>query len=161
MTIIGLDPGYERSAMVVLRDGVPDGHWLEPNDVTLYRLRTRVADGPACQNTLVIEQIESFGMPVGREVFETVWWSGRFTEAWGGDIARVPRRAVKLALCQSPKANDASIRQALIDHFGPGREKAIGTKKAPGPLYGLKADLWAALAVAETYRRQRAEAGAA
>jgi hypothetical protein len=26
--------------------------------------------------------------------------------------------------------------------------KAIGTKKAPGPLYGLKGDEWSALAVA-------------
>jgi hypothetical protein len=64
---------------------------------------------------------------------------------------------VKLHLCKSTKANDASIRQALIDRYGPGKERAIGTKKAPGPLYGVKADVWAALALAVTWHDTREE----
>jgi hypothetical protein len=42
------------------------------------------------------------------------------------------------------RAKDANIRQALIDKLG-----AVGTKKAPGPLYGISGHLWAALAVAD------------
>ena len=52
-----------------------------------------------------------------------------------------------MALCKNNRAKDKNIRQALIDRFGPGKA-AIGTKKAPGPLYGLKSHLWSALAVA-------------
>jgi hypothetical protein len=35
------------------------------------------------------------------------------------------------------------VRQALIDRLGP-----QGTKKNPGPTYGMRSHLWAALAVA-------------
>jgi len=43
------------------------------------------------------------------------------------------------------KAKDANIRQALIDKLGP-----VGTKKSPGPLWGVKSHIWSALAVAVT-----------
>ena len=39
----------------------------------------------------------------------------------------------------------ANIRQALLDLIGP-----QGTKKAPGPTYGVRSHEWAALAVAVT-----------
>ena len=90
-------------------------------------------------------------MPVGVEIFQTVFWSGRFAQAWPGTWSLLPRRAVKLALCHSARATDATVRQALIDRYGPGRQQAIGTKKAPGPLYGITADCWQALALAIAY----------
>ena len=65
-------------------------------------------------------------------------------------VALVYRRDVKLFHCQTVRANDANIRAAIIDRFGPGKEKAIGKKSAPGPLYGIKGDEWSALAVALT-----------
>ncbi len=101
---------------------------------------------------LVIEQIESFGMAVGREVFETVFWTGRFAEAWCPKrFERMPRREVKQHLCRSARATDSNIRQALIDRFGPGTDKAFGKKKAPGPLFGITGHKIAALAVAITW----------
>jgi len=89
-------------------------------------------------------------MAVGAEVFETVFWSGRFAQAWSRRFERMPRREIKQHLCHSARATDANIRQALIDRFG-GTEKAIGKKKTPGPLYLLKGHLWAAFAVAITW----------
>lgn len=73
--------------------------------------------------------IASYGMAVGREVFETCVWTGRFIE-----IARlrkieveyIYRKDEKMNLCQSMKAKDSNIRQALIDRFG-----EVGTKKNP------------------------------
>ena len=68
----------------------------------------------------------------------------------------VYRHEVKLHLCGSARAKDANVRQALIDRFGPGKELAIGRKAAPGPLYGMTGDCWAALGVAVTDADQRA-----
>jgi hypothetical protein len=167
MRIYAIDPGYQRSAMVCLDDtlilggcALPVcGTWLEENEAILALLNGERKVIPPWNCALVIEQIESFGMPVGREVFETVFWAGRFVGAWqerkGDRWALLPRRAVKLALCGSMKATDATIRQALIDRYGPSKEKAIGRKASPGPLYGLKADLWSALALGVTYLDQR------
>ena len=90
---------------------------------------------------LVIEMVGHYGMPVGREVFETVRWIGRYEHAFGIDkTSTIQRTAVKLQLCRSAAANDANVRRALLDRFpatGGGKEPAIGTKAQPGPLYGL------------------------
>ena len=78
---------------------------------------------------LVIEMIASYGMPVGKEVFETCVWIGRFIQV--GNIYQksnsyIYRKEEKMNLCHSMKAKDSNIRQALIDRFGP-----VGTKKNP------------------------------
>jgi hypothetical protein len=91
-------------------------------------------------------------MPVGKEVFDTCIWTGRFIqahkEAHGlkAEHTLVYRKDVKIHFCHSMKAKDSNIRQALIDRFG-GKDKAIGKKNAPGPLYGVSKDMWQALAV--------------
>ena len=145
--LLAIDPGYERSAFVLLNSaGTVSGFGLEENEALLRRLSIPTKN----EYLTVIEEIASYGMPVGREVFQTVRWAGRFEQALvirGLPVEYLPRLKVKVAVCRSPKANDATIRQALLDIYGPGREKAIGTKKNPGPLYGFKADCWAALAV--------------
>ena len=64
---------------------------------------------------------------------------------------KVYRKEVKLALCNSLRARDSNIRRALLDRFGPTRKQAVGTKARPGPLYGVKSHIWAALAVAVTH----------
>jgi hypothetical protein len=62
----------------------------------------------------------------------------------------ISRKDVKQHLCGTVRATDADVRDALIHRFGPGKEKAVGKKKTPGPLYGVKGHGWAALAVAVT-----------
>jgi hypothetical protein len=97
---------------------------------------------------VVCERVECYGMPVGREVFETCFWTGRFWEATQRldvEFHLVPRREVKLHLCGQARAKDSNIRQALVDRFG-----GKGTKSAPGLTYGMKADLWQAFALAVT-----------
>jgi len=96
---------------------------------------------------LAIEMIASYGMAVGKEVFETCVWIGRFWQVWPGvSVTRIYRKDVKLHLCGTLKAKDTNIRQALIDKIGP-----QGTKNAPGPTYGVKSHVWPALAVAVTF----------
>ena len=76
---------------------------------------------------LAIEMVASYGMPVGREVFETCVWIGRFVQSWRAPelVKLIYRKDVKLHLCGDSRAKDSNIRQALIDRFG-----APGTKKA-------------------------------
>jgi hypothetical protein len=142
-TIIAIDPGTTESAYV-LTDG-RTLHDFGKRDNNFVREWIRGAMFP-----IYVEMIASYGMPVGREIFETCLWIGRFWETSGQTPTLIYRKDVKLALCGSLKANDATIRQALVDRFGPGKDRAIGTKKSPGPLYGVTGDVWAALAVAVT-----------
>jgi hypothetical protein len=67
----------------------------------------------------------------------------------------VKRREVKIHLCGSMKAKDANVRQVLLDRYGPGKAKAVGLKRSPGPLYGFSKDLWSALAVGITWIETR------
>lgn len=146
MTVLALDPGNTRSALVAINDaGWVIKSWLEPNE-TIRQVLFDASILPPSSATLVIEQVQSYGMAVGAEVFETVFWSGRFAEAWCGAWHRLPRRSVKLHLCGQARAKDQNVRQAVIDRYG-GKENAIGRKANPGPLYGIKADLWQALAL--------------
>jgi hypothetical protein len=150
MKIIAIDPGNELSAWCALRHRLPCGSDKVDNPTLLGVLRDEDVWNPSADR-LAIEMIASYGMPVGREVFETCLWIGRFMEAWerrGGKVQLVYRRDVKLFHCESVRATDANIRASIIDRFGPGKAKAIGTKAARGPLYGMKGDQWAALAVA-------------
>jgi hypothetical protein len=141
--VIAVDPGPTESALVVWDGAAVQMLRYAPNDEILALLRTlKTSESP-----LAIEQIASFGMPVGVEVFETVFWSGRFAQAFGIErVHRIKRLDVKMHLCHDSRAKDANIRQALIDRFG-----KPGTKKNPGALYGVSGDLWAALAVAVSW----------
>lgn len=143
MSILAIDPGPTECGWVL---------W----DAARQRIvRSEITDTqsmPAivCNYTtsvIAIEMIASYGMPVGAEVFLTCVWIGRLMQAaQDPDAVRlVTRQQVKLAVCKSPRAKDANIRQALLDRIGP-----QGTKKAPGPTYGVKSHAWAALAVAVT-----------
>lgn len=151
--ILAIDPGNEESAWCILEGGKLIAAKKQPNAEVLAMLRGGATGWSfSAPSRLAVEMIASYGMPVGREVFETCLWIGRFVEAWErggrGACQLVYRRDVKLFHCESVRATDANIRASLIDRYGPGKSKAIGTKAAPGPLYGLKGDEWSALAVA-------------
>lgn len=109
---------------------------------------------------LAIEMIASYGMPVGREVFETCVWIGRFVQAWHDpeSVHLVYRKDVKLHLCGTTKAKDGNVRQAIIDLYpasGGGSTPQIGTKAKPGPLYGVSSHAWPAIGVALTVQAQQ------
>jgi len=139
-TILAIDPGCTDSAWILYKDGeiITFGKNLNSEVMNIVKF----GNG----QHLAVEMIASYGMPVGKEVFETCVWIGRFLEAWNGDHTLIYRKDVKMHLCGSMRAKDANIRQALIDRFGP-----AGTKKAPGGTYGISKDVWSALAVAVTY----------
>lgn len=152
-SILAIDPGSRQSAWLYMDlVGRPTLWAIEPNDAVLKRIRGGSFIGLR-PGVIVIEQMASYGMSVGAEVFETVHWAGRFHEAAFNQAIRVeqlPRMRVKQAICHDSRAKDQNIRQALIDRFG-GQVAGVGTTKARGPLYGISKDIWSALAIAVTW----------
>lgn len=155
--IFAIDPGTAESgfALVEQKDGqivqVLDKGKMA-NESLLALLPYRIAD---CE--IICEMVASYGMPVGREVFETCVWIGRFLQA-GAVIPPeqakhlVYRQEEKLTICHSARANDASIVQALVDRYAYGQPNhGKGTKKQPGFFYGFARDAWQAFAVAVTW----------
>lgn len=150
--ILAIDPGNEQSAYVVLHD---DLHPAERGKVDCIYLRDIII--PTITDlypgiTLAIEMVASYGMPVGREVFETCFWAGMFWQAAKeSEKYLIYRMDEKLNLCHDSRAKDANIRQALIDRFAPGvPNSGKGTKRSPGWFYGFSADVWQAYAVGVT-----------
>ena len=141
MIVLGIDPGTTQSAYVLFDGSRVLGGDIVENAVLRDLLRD---DGIGPHDAVACEMIASYGMAVGKEVFETCVWIGRFVEACRRPVRMVFRKDVKMHLCHSMRAKDPNIRQALLDKHG-----EVGTKKSPGPLYGIKSHLWAALAVAD------------
>lgn len=149
--ILAIDPGNIESAYCLIDTTTykPIEFGKVDNELLLIKL------GELDYKKLIIEMIASYGMPVGKEVFDTCVWIGRFVQRRKCcDFSYVYRKEEKLNLCNSMKAKDSNIRQALIDRFG-----GVGTKKNPGWFYGFKADIWSAYAVGITYldRNMRGE----
>ena len=137
---MGIDPGTTQSGVVMWTDNIIGWPDVIPNEDVLGWIQEHNPD------VVAIEWIQAMGMAVGKEVFETCLWAGRFVEranSCGISCRCVPRGVIKLHHCMSPRANDSNIAQALRDKYG---EK--GTKKEPGFFYGVKSHAWQACAVA-------------
>ena len=145
--ILAIDPGNEKSAFVMGDREVPlFEKGIMCNDEFIEKIKWFGATNP----TVVIEMVASYGMAVGKTVFETVLWIGKFVREC--ELNKIPvelvyRKDIKMHLCQTMRAKDTNIMQALKDRYG-----EVGTKKNPGPLYGVSKDIWSALAVATYYQ---------
>jgi hypothetical protein len=149
LKILAIDPGSKESAFVVW-DGFNiscKGKIL--NSEMLSVIHEAHCESPADVSHVAIEQIVgSYGGNAGLEVMDTAYWSGRFAECWANrrgeqGLIRLPRKTVVTHVCGQSRANDSNVRCALIDRVG-----GQGTKKQPGPTFGVSKDIWAALAVA-------------
>lgn len=154
-TILAIDPGPAESAWVIWNGETIAAFGKNDNDTVLGICWD--AEKAYGASLLAIEQIRSYGMPVGQEVFDACTWYGRFIEAWlrtqealdkskyvrDASVMLIPRQDVRLHHCHSIKANDGTVRMALMDRLG-----GKGTKKKPGVTYGISKDVWSALALA-------------
>lgn len=181
MIILGIDPGPTKSGWCEVECSGEGGlilpkWWGQDTNQEVLLLASTI--GARDAQHVAIEKVVNYGRAVGKDVFEQVFWTGRFFEAAGGDAARASRYSrpeVCLAVCGITKATKAEVRQGLIDIYG-GEEVAIGGKKCwkckgkgwfgagrpvcpecggkkfetpPGPLYGMTGPhAWDAFAVA-------------
>lgn len=158
--ILAIDPGSVESGYVVT--DTANGMKIQKcGRVGNSELKAKIAEIVSIYGikTAVIEMIASYGMAVGRDVFDTCVWIGRFAEALdtcGVVCEYIYRKEEKLYICGNSRAKDANIRRALIDDFA---EKDFvrgkGTKREPDFFYGVSKDAWMAFAVAVTWERKR------
>lgn len=159
--ILAIDPGNKESGYVLVE--------YDENDITKVIGRGKLENERLYEvmyNTyksymtdeisIAVEMVQSMGMPVGKEVFDTCVWIGRILEYSDRYFMKnykfIYRADEKLTICGNMRAKDSNVRQAIIDRFAPGQpNKGKGTKKNPGFFYGFKADIWQAFAVAVTY----------
>ena len=152
--LLAIDPGSTESGWVVI-----DTDTFEPlefgkteNEALRAGIFSSSVTVPDFHSAFV-EMVASYGMAVGKDVFQTCVWIGMFSttiERRCGELpALVYRQPVKLHHCHSAKAKDSNIRQALVDRFAPGQPNyGKGTKAQPGWFYGFNADIWQAYALA-------------
>jgi Holliday junction resolvasome RuvABC endonuclease subunit len=148
MKILAIDPGTDKSGVVMLSDqGIEWAHEMK-NELVLSNIMHKYKYYICC------EDIESMGMPIGKTTIQTIKWMGRFEQAnqltninvW----QYVTRRQVKLELCGNMRAKDKNVVQAIKDlapAVGGGKDPAKGTKAQTGVFYGMSGHCWQALAV--------------
>lgn len=159
MQILAVDPGTTESGWVIydpIRNVVVNCG-IDKNEAVMSLMRTE--SGPNVW--FVCERMSCQGMAVGQETFDTVEFIGAMLHQAMGPKGwdrrhdfTVKRTEEKVHLCGTARAKDPNIRQAIIDQFpatGGGKCKQVGTKKQPGPLYGVHSHIWSALAVALTW----------
>ena len=151
--ILAVDPGTTESGYAVIM--MPEFTLCEFGKVTNEEM-LEILEKHSRANAVdafAIEMVASYGMAVGKHVFETCVWIGRFIQAiHPKKAAYVYRKEEKLRLCGSVKAKDSNIRQALIDRYARFDFKSgKGVKKKPDTFYGVSKDAWQAIAVGVTY----------
>jgi hypothetical protein len=154
MKIIAIDPGTDKSAFVSwdtekddfvktdnkYRMGLVSNQDFYDNAINLIQ--------KVWPKLIAFEMVQSYGLTVGRSTFQTVLFVGRMTErfrltyAHGGltpyfTIKYYGRPTIK---AQIGGRNDAQVRASLRMRYG---EAKKGEK-----LYGVKKDIWSALALA-------------
>ena len=153
MKILAIDPGNIESGYALIE--MPDFKLIRFGKVKneeLLEMLSREEEFDFYFKA-AIEMVASYGMAVGKSVFDTCVWIGRFVQALdGATVDFVYRKDEKMCLCGSMKAKDSNIRQALIDRYAKHDFKnGKGVKKNPDTFYGVSKDVWQAIAVGVTY----------
>ncbi len=160
MNYFAIDPGKTHSGFVELSDRmeIVDKGKIENGELEEILFGFDKFDlGGKEKVRLAIEEVVSYGKVIGADVLSTVFWSGRFAAAWDSEHATggkfVRRAQAKKFLGLQSNSTDADVRFAISKRFdasgmtSKGEPCPWGTKRRPGPLYGVRADAIAALAV--------------
>lgn len=178
-TILAIDPGPEISGVVLLDleiNIVLKGiELIFGGDIKTYKLLELLRDTSfqgLTPSDVVCEDIVSYGLAVGKTVFDTCKVIGRIQEivdtsdVYAHKVNMVRRPDVKTVLAggntyRNPdtdarkKVDDGAIKRIIKNRFpqtGGGKTPSVGTKKQPGPLHQMSGKhSWQALALAMTF----------
>jgi len=158
-TILAIDTGSAQSGFAhVTTDMGPTlrafKYGIEPNTT----IRKVLSEGGFTADLLALEMIASYGMGgknaggVAQVTYDTCVWIGLFAAAWerctSAPWILVKRGKVKMHMCHAMNAKDPNLTATVCDRWKMDMRGCKGTKKNPGPLYGIKGDAWQALALA-------------
>lgn len=156
--LLGIDPGPTASGLVVYElygTGRPGRVLRSYKQATMEQVRMELGTLAAAklwhdtQVEVVLECTQAG--PPSTQVVKTTEVVGRIMEGCDGRLLTwhaYYRREVLQALNCARKGNkDSLVRLACIELHGGDRAAAIGTKKNPGPLYGVASHAWQALGV--------------
>ena len=107
LNILAIDGGNEMSGYCVLADDFTPMEFGKVANDTLLQMLPDLWE--RYEPLLAIEQFESYGMPVGREVFDSCVWNGRFIERFMRFTDKwlwIKRKDEKLIICGTTRAND-------------------------------------------------------
>ena len=152
MAILSIDPGTLQSAYSILDESLRPIKFGKIDNEELLYLINNYKDTK--DDYFAIEMVACYGVAVGKSVFETVFWIGRFWQAseflHKKKIFR--KQDVCINLCNTVKAKDSNIKTALVDRFAKhDLERGKGTIKNPDWFYGVSKDVWSAIAVGVTF----------
>jgi len=158
--ILGVDPGTTESGVVVWDSETNDV--LERYITSNAGIRNRLRRQKRLRGigVLVVESMTPYA--AGYTTMDTVLHIGQLIECARGigwNLHQITRQAVVKHICgkkakDDKRGADARVREALLRRFpasGGGKTPQVGIKDKPGPLYGMKTHMWAALAVAITW----------
>lgn len=160
MRTITIDPGSKQSGFVI--NDVDDMRVINHGIIDNNRLAGMIEMRHE-EDVMLVEYSKAYVMAsktasfFPQQVLDTAVWIGQFIQAFSGpdriNVEFVDRRDVKMYLCRSARAKDSHVTEAVIARYEcRDMREAKGTKAAPGPLYGVKGDVWQALGVFITWR---------
>jgi Holliday junction resolvasome RuvABC endonuclease subunit len=116
LNIIGIDPGSAETAYCIVRDDLTISCADKlPNGEFIYFLRR------CGVSAVAVEGIQSYGMAVGREVFDTCYMVGRIlqtSEDLNLPVSIYNRPEYSKSICGVGKVTDAVLRSSLMARFG-------------------------------------------
>ena len=159
MKILAIDPGTTESGYCLM-EGYKPVKFGKIKNTELLKGIIRGHDFDA--ENVIIEMMVNYGNNVGKDMYETCIWIGRFWQAaeteMESPVSLIKRGEEKMNLCHTAVAKDSNVRQALIDRFArSSRNYGKGTKDNPDWFYGFSADVWMAYAVGVTWLDKQQE----
>lgn len=152
MRILAIDPGPERCGLVIYDTEAGEVAQCDKAatvDAVITLIRYAQADHGV--QLIACERVQSYGI-AGASLLRTSEVYGRVlqaTEAAGLPFVGRYRREVLSLLMVAGRGNrDAMVRERMLEMHGGSRSAACGTKRAPGPLYGVTSHAWQALGLA-------------
>ena len=162
--VIAIDPGTRTHGVVVYRDREVVS---ASKDATTASVCSILWSAHILRRSrpviITVERISAMGI-AGNDVVHTAELSARFVELAhriadsdpdGHPVHPVHvywlrRRQVlaMLAVSGAEGSKDSAVRRAMIEEHGGTKALAVGTKKVPGPLYGVTSHAWQALGLA-------------